>query len=188
RTLTTPLALSLARDIYTAANPSELLDTDCYPDPDALMQHLFERSLVLAYPDPTQRHHATSWLAWIAGHMGTNRDLRWWDIPTWASRRQRVIGFELLIGPAIWLTVSLAATLTAATLVGEQAEGWVSMLGSTMVVLLLGWPGTTVDRPHFFTPRWPSRQDLARLPGSLAGGLATAGPLVGSMFGWWFGL
>ncbi|HVQ93709.1 MAG TPA: hypothetical protein VMU51_21910 [Mycobacteriales bacterium] len=83
RTLTTPLALSLARDTYVSADPTDLLDTRAYPDPPALLRHLLGRSLTLAYPDPAERQHATRWLTWIAQHMGTSRDLRWWDLPTW---------------------------------------------------------------------------------------------------------
>lgn len=38
-----------------------------------------------AYPDQRQRLHATTWLSWIAYHMGTSRDLAWWTIPRWSS-------------------------------------------------------------------------------------------------------
>jgi hypothetical protein len=87
RTLTTPLALSLARDTYAHADPADLLNAHAHahPTPDALLQHLLIRSLVLAYPKSAEREHATHWLSWIAHHMDTNRDLRWWDIPTWTE-------------------------------------------------------------------------------------------------------
>lgn len=90
RTLTTPLALSLARDTYTepGSNPADLLDTDKHPDPGALQRHLLARSLTLAYPDEAEYARARRWLSWIAQHMGNNRDLRWWDIPTWTPRWQ----------------------------------------------------------------------------------------------------
>ncbi|MEV0703297.1 hypothetical protein AB0I53_36000 [Saccharopolyspora sp. NPDC050389] len=109
RTLTTPLALSLARDAYTQkdSNPADLLDTGTHPDPDALLQHLLARSLTLAYPDSAEHAHATRWLSWIAEHMGSSRDLRWWDIPTWTPRWQLLLGLGagVAVGVALHLTV-----------------------------------------------------------------------------------
>jgi hypothetical protein len=89
RTLTSPLALSLARYTYTQADPTALLDVRVHPTPNALLQHLLARSLDLAYPDPSQRQHAIRWLGWIAHQMGDTMDLRWWDIPTWLPQWQR---------------------------------------------------------------------------------------------------
>src|SRR5262249_44413718 len=59
RTLTTPLALTLARDTYTRTDPTDLLDTRMHPTPEALLRHLLTRSLTLAYPDPAEHQHAT---------------------------------------------------------------------------------------------------------------------------------
>lgn len=126
RTLTTPLALSLARDTYTNTGytPTDLLSTDTHPTPNALLQHLLARSVTLAYPDPAERAHATRWLCGIAKCMGSNRDLLWWDIPTWTPQWQLrlVFGlFAVLVGGlaggltehlAIGLANGLAAGLT----------------------------------------------------------------------------
>jgi hypothetical protein len=109
RTLTNPLALSLARDTYAHADPTELLDTHAHPTPEALLQHLLARSLALAYPDPAEHRHATRWLSWIAQHMDTSRDLRWWDIPTWTPRWQLRLAFGLTGGIAGGLAFGIVA-------------------------------------------------------------------------------
>ncbi len=105
RTLTTPLALTLARDTYTRADPADLLDTQAHPTPEALLQHLLARSLTLAYPDPAEHQRATWWLSWIARHMGTSRELRWWDIPTWIPRWQ--IGLVAGLGAGVGVGVEI---------------------------------------------------------------------------------
>src|SRR5262249_30502117 len=76
---------SLARDAYAHTDPVALLDTHTHPTPAALLRHLLTQALVIAYPNPAERDHATRWLTWIAQHMDTDRDLRWWDIPTWMA-------------------------------------------------------------------------------------------------------
>ena len=83
-TLTTPLALSLARDAYaTSGDPSDLLDEQTYPTPEDLKRRLLTRFLTIAYPQPNERARALQVLTWIARHLGTNHDLAWWVIPSW---------------------------------------------------------------------------------------------------------
>jgi hypothetical protein len=102
RALDNPLALSLARDAYTSRDPAELTDPAVFPTPASLLEHLMDQILVVVYPDERQRAHAARWLAWIARHMGTSRDLAWWDIPNWIPRWQLrlagVLGFGFLAG------------------------------------------------------------------------------------------
>src|SRR5262249_36324444 len=115
RTLTSPLALALARDTYTHADPPTLLDTRTHPTPHALPPHLPTRPLALASPDPAEPQHATRWLSWIARQMHTSRDLRWWDIPAWTPRWQLRLalglGLGLVVGLALGLVVGLALGL-----------------------------------------------------------------------------
>lgn len=114
RTFTSPLALSLARDIYDRpeglgrSDPRELLDHDAYQSSDELLRHLFRRFLRIAYPNPAEREHATRWLSWIARRMGASRDLRWWDIPTWTPNRQRQFVPAILVGLAFWFAIGSA--------------------------------------------------------------------------------
>lgn len=58
-----------------------LTDPASFPTVDAVRGHLIDQVLITAYPDENQRAHATRWLAWIAHHMGTSRDLPWWESP-----------------------------------------------------------------------------------------------------------
>jgi NACHT domain-containing protein len=125
RTLNTPLALSLARDTYTDRDPVELLDEKAHPSPEALLRHLLTRYLTLAYPDQSEYTHATYWLSWIAHHMGTNRDLRWWDIPAWAPRWQVPFLFGLIVtlvvGGMAGLVVEPETGLVLGPVVGGMA-------------------------------------------------------------------
>ncbi|CAM3760809.1 NACHT domain-containing NTPase [Kibdelosporangium persicum] len=104
RTLRTPLALSLARETYTRADPAELFDTRAYPSPDTLLQHLLARSLILAYPDPAERARATRWLSWMARNMGARRDLLWWDILAWVPSWPTRLVFGLVAALPVCLT------------------------------------------------------------------------------------
>jgi hypothetical protein len=97
--LDNPLTLSLARDAYASRNPAVLADTGKFATVEMIRAHLVDQALVTAYPDERQRVHATQWLAWIASHMGTNRDLLWWYIPTWVAGWQ----LRLAAGVCAWL-------------------------------------------------------------------------------------
>lgn len=87
RTLTTPLALTLARDTFAQGpdDPRELLDEERYASPDALLRYLLARLLHHAYPSEKHREHTVRWLGWLARRMGTGRDLAWWRIPPGAA-------------------------------------------------------------------------------------------------------
>ena len=81
RALNNPLTLSLARAAYQHQDPTSLTNPETFPTEAALRAHLITRTLITAYPDH-QRAHATRWLAGIAHHLGSDRDLAWWHIPT----------------------------------------------------------------------------------------------------------
>ena len=134
RTLTTPLALTLARDNYTTSgDPRDLLDEDTYPSPDDLLRYLLARFLTLAYPDPKQRDHALDWLAWIARHMGTNRDLAWWDIFYWIPGHKVSVELGLVAGLVFGLVGGLVGGLVLGPvfgLVGGLVFGLVGGLAS----------------------------------------------------------
>jgi hypothetical protein len=203
RTLTSPLTLSLARDTYTSTDPAELLDTQAYPTSEALLRHLLLGSLKHAYPDPTSREHATGWLSWIAHHMGTNRDLRWWDIPTWTELHRKLrLAFVLATGLAFVLAVggALAAAGLVALPVGRATELAVGLWGG----LWVGLTGGLAEQPRTMDVRWPNRREAASvlafmlttgltfgLTGGLAFGLTvglTGGLTVGLTFGFTSGL
>ena len=104
RTLTNPLALSLARDTYlgesSGEDPKALLNIRAYPTPEALRRHLLARFICRAYPEQDEREHASRWLAWIAHQLGASRDLLWWEIPSWTPFRRFTGGLIGLHG--IW--------------------------------------------------------------------------------------
>ncbi len=110
RALDNPLTLSLARDTYTSQDPTVLTDPSRFPTVEAVREHLMDHFLITAYPNERERAHAIWWLSWIACHMGSSQDLRWWDIPTWIPRWK----LRLTRG----LAAGLATGLTAATAVG----------------------------------------------------------------------
>lgn len=83
RTLTSPLALTLAREAYSGGNPRDLADRPGFATSEDLMRHLLGKSLELAYPDEAERRRAVGWLSWMAQELGGDRDLRWWSIPSW---------------------------------------------------------------------------------------------------------
>lgn len=163
RTLSTPLTLSLARSAYAAGDPTELLAAGLTSE-TVLRGHLLDQILIAAYPHPRERARAGNWLGWIADQMNTHpagptRDLRWWDIPTWAERRSsQLIG--ALVGGAVlalvWWLILLgpidpeSALAFASLLVGLV----VGPLAALVVAIAVGHLGgiarsaPTRQRPH----------------------------------------
>ena len=108
QTLNTPLTLSLARAVYQNpdTNPSQLLHSDL-DTPQAVRGQLLDQIVTSAYPDRQERDHARYWLGWLAHHMNTDpaeptRSLRWWDTPSYLSRRQQRLA-RLAGALAVWL-------------------------------------------------------------------------------------
>ncbi|MET0425192.1 MAG: hypothetical protein ABW046_15015, partial [Actinoplanes sp.] len=135
RTLTSPLALSLARDTYThtTAEPTDLL---AFGTPEALLRHLLTRLLTLAYPEPADHAYALRWLTWIATHLNGRPDIRWWDFPLWMAgpqaRLQRLS--TLIVGPVAGLAIGLLTTtvlglLTAFTDIVRLSPGALLPIG-----------------------------------------------------------
>ena len=154
RTLSTPLALSLARDVYKHTTPVDLLKIATDSTTDGLLQHLLARTLDLAYPDHVERDHATNWLSWVASHMATT-DLRWWDIPTWIPIRQRNLAFGLVVGLAIGLVSGLAIGLVKGLATG-LTFGFEVWLG----VALVGKLKVLRTEPRAAVLRWPTSREF----------------------------
>lgn len=134
--LNNPLTLSLARDTYHNHDPAELIDPIRFDTVSTLRAHLVERSLVIAYPDECRRTYAIRWLAWIAHHMGTNRDLGWWEIPTWIPRQQARLG--VMIAAGITGVILGVVSMSLVVLVSSDKA---SLIGTITAVLVSGLIG-----------------------------------------------
>jgi hypothetical protein len=132
RALDNPLTLSLTRAIYRDADPTELTDLHRFPTTVALREHLLEQVLVNAYPDEADRAHATRWLAWIAHHMGTSRDLAWWDIPTWIPRWRLGLAVAIVFGLVGGLAGGFAGGLVSGLADGRLTALFVGILGGAL--------------------------------------------------------
>jgi hypothetical protein len=170
QTLTSPLALSMARDAYAAQNPAKLLDSR---NPDELLQHLIAQVLVIAYPDVAARERAVGWLSWVARRMGTGRDLRWWDMPTWMVGGPRAL--EVVLRIAL-----IVAGTTAGGLVGWLEDGPVA--GLTLGLLAGLAVSNRRGDPHSLRVRLPVVQEWRHLAIRIAKWLA-AGILAGFVMG-----
>lgn len=115
--LTTPLAISLLRDVYPPTAPvDDLLDTTRFPHPDMITVHLLDHAITAAYtprpgqpPPPYPPDTARRALTLVAHHLAQRRtrDFAWWTIPTWIPRASRL----LLTSLPTTLAVGLAAGL-----------------------------------------------------------------------------
>jgi hypothetical protein len=189
--LNNPLTLSLARTTYQDQDPTPLTDPTQFATVAVVREHLIKRTLITAYPDEHQRIHAIRWLAWIAHHMGSERDLAWWHIPTWIHRRQlqRALGLVggLVCGLAFGLS-GLARGLPFGLAGGfgfGLAGGFAGCFGGGFAFRLAGrlafkFTNEVTTEPLAIFLRWPRPRELLRL---LAVGLA-----FGLPFGLVFGL
>jgi hypothetical protein len=175
RALGNPLALSAARDTYAGHDPVVLTDVDRFPSVRAVREHLLTQLLISAYTDELQLAHATRWLAWIAGQMGTSRDLSWWEIPAWVPLWK----LRLIFGVVAGLLFGLAAGL-AITHIAGPATGLVTGIASGLVFGAI--IGLSLKRvrgirrlPRAFVLRWPPRR--------LLGWMLLSGLGVGLMLG-----
>jgi hypothetical protein len=130
--LLTPLMVSIAREIYsdTAADPSELLDFERFPDAAAISDYLFDRFVDLKYdqllPSDDARlrnrswssRHAKNWLSYISVYLhsiGGHRSFAWWTI-RWDGTTG--IGFLLFVAGVAAFTSAIADRLPVLDLVG----------------------------------------------------------------------
>jgi hypothetical protein len=102
--LSTPLPLTLLRDTYQAGDDvGELLDAT--RSTGSIEQRLIARVLPAAYTPrpgrPAPRYseeQARQTLTCIARKMGTERNLAWWGIPSWAPVTPRILATGLVFG------------------------------------------------------------------------------------------
>lgn len=107
RGLSTPLALTLIRDIYRPGDDLSDLLTTGWGTAEDLERHLIARVVPAAYtrrpgrPAPPYRQdQAEQALAFLARQMNQDdtRDLAWWQIPRWIPATPRILASMLATG------------------------------------------------------------------------------------------
>jgi hypothetical protein len=165
--LDNPLSLSLVRDAYVRKDPAGLIDADKFKTVESVRVHLIEQLLVTAYPDSDHRRFATHWLAWMAHHMDTNRDLLWWHIPTWINRWQLrlaamvccLVFSGVCCGLMLWFWFGRSS---GGQLTLGNAFVWGFGLGIAVGLAgLLSVMG--VREPRAVIVRWPRARELGRI-------------------------
>ena len=176
--LNNPLNLSMARDAYVSKDPTELIKSIEYSSVAVIREHLIDQILITAYPGDLQREHATRWLAWIAHHMGSSRDLPWWDVPTWIASWQLRLTAVLITG----LGVGFIDGLIGGLLRGLRT-GLVVALAAGLTAMSLVLIGIIAfNEPITLVVRWPRRHEFLEIFGiALLSSLFTA---LGSMIDW----
>jgi hypothetical protein len=153
RALTTPLALTLAKTIYTPRpgdaggsrpDPAELLKQDRFPDRKAVEGYLLDGFVRAAYepdsdprqPDVWPVENVQRWLAFLASHLehtqGGSPDFAWWHLPAAAPRRIR--SWLALVGALIVWSVFMA-TMVVVSMLSQLVRGEVG------VPEFVRWPG-----------------------------------------------
>jgi hypothetical protein len=196
--LTTPLALSLLRDVYGPTGPvHELLDSSRFPTAADIENHLLDQAVTAAYTPrpghPTPRytvataHRTLTYLATRLTEQHTS-DLAWWNIPTWTPHRSRLImvavtsmlANTLIYGLALGLVFGPAIGLLAGLVFGLISFIALSAANSRAVPIM-------PQRIARLTYRSTARSLAFGLMAGLAGGLL-AGMSAGLMFGLSVGL
>lgn len=157
RALSSPLTVSLLRDIYGNAGPvDELLDITRFPDAKAVENHLLDQVVATAYERrPGERPYrctaaaARSTLEFVARRLseGGTRDLTLWDITRWVSLTGRLV----LTG----IVLALVSTGGFVVSLGEDEAGYGLVFG--VIALLAAW------MKHLFGPMTSQRFELRRL-------------------------
>ncbi len=135
RVLTTPLMLSLARTAYATSDPTELTAAERFGSTAVLREHLLDCALVAAYPDAAERAHAIRWLSWAAHRLASERDLGWWDIPSWVPRwrvQVPMVASAVLVG---LITASVGAVLLEVFFTPEAVVEGGRVVGTTGTAL-----------------------------------------------------
>jgi NACHT domain len=143
----TPLGLWLLRTVHieNKSDPIPLIDPARYPDADAIKAHLFDELIPALInkrrpvragsdprrprrdwqPDPTRR-----WLAYLAGQLHGQRDLRWWQLPSAVPAR---------VTTTLTVLVDVAAFGLVFGLVGVLASRLGGLIPLAVSLLVFWW-------------------------------------------------
>lgn len=126
--LTTPLMVTMARNIYSDTSlrePAELLDSTRFGTPESLQEHLLATLVPAAYHHRSTDHdtgrsrrhwnsdHAQRWLGYLAAHLNVldTRDLAWWQLGASMNLIQRTLVIGLLAALAFGVTTTVGNIL-----------------------------------------------------------------------------
>jgi hypothetical protein len=140
KALSTPLMVSLARDVYRSpvADPRELINEEAFPTEESIQAHLLRALVPATFPDlpEDERRHdwngpdVQRWLHFLAASLGTGRSIRWWELARFAETPYRVLA--VLTGTVI---VSPALALGFGALYGPVGAGIAATVGALSVGL-----------------------------------------------------
>ena len=194
--LSTPLALSLLRDVYGATGPvDELLDDARFPTAADIDNHLLDHAITAAYTPrpghPKPRYTvatAQRTLRYLATQLTENgtRDLVWWHIPTWTSHRGRKITAVIVT----FFANSVLAGLSLGLPIGFELGRTAGLVFGLSAALLLGLASAALTtagdwRGMPSIPRRIARLSYRSAPRTPALGLAFgfSGGLLAGIFG-----
>jgi hypothetical protein len=133
RALSTPLMLTLIRDVYRREDPvDKLLDSARFDTSEAIEDDLLDLLLPTAYsarpgdPAPVyDRAQARDWLSYIAYQLDRERryDLRWWRMLRWKSPAPRILTTSAVLGLTVTLLIALLFDLVVVGLLLGLAAG-----------------------------------------------------------------
>jgi hypothetical protein len=186
RALDNPLALSLARDSYSARDPSELTDPGLFGSVEELRRHLIDQFMIAAYPGEGERRHAIRWLSWLARQMGPARDLPWWEIPAWAARWQlhlaRAAMAAVIVGSVAAFAIGRLIGITGARPHGAATSAVAGLVVGSAVAVVGEYAASRTNQPITLVPRLPGIRDLGWITQvGLVGAFAVGLPVAAAM-------
>ncbi len=149
RACASPLTLSLLSNVYGEnGDPAELLDTERFGTAKLIQGHLLARTFNRAYPEERGWAAKREWLRWLAVNMGQDRNLRWWQIPSWTPVwRQRTV-------------ISLLAGLLVGGALGMVISPLGAVIGAALGIVRAGFLGAMKEPVVRWAPRRPAAREL----------------------------
>ncbi|MET7684674.1 helix-turn-helix domain-containing protein [Streptomyces sp. NPDC005423] len=198
--LTTPLMVALARTIYsdTPGNePTDLLDTEDFGDPEKLEDHLLDNFVPTVYRDRYENGArdcdpdlAARWLGYLAHHLTQLKtpDLAWWRLGSGVRRSTGTLVTTLVTGLSIGLVDGAVSGAYYRSLTGPLLDATIVGLLAGIMFGLVHWLTYTVTGQHV-TPS-AVRLRIRGGPRSTtwaAGPRLVIGTLGGALFGFAYG-
>jgi hypothetical protein len=194
--LTTPLVLSLLRDVYDPDDPDapdeDLLSAARFPTAADIENHLLDKAVTAAYtprPGHTAPRYTVATAQRTLGYLATRlteqrtTDLAWWHIPVWMTHRSRMTTYTVVGVLLNLLIYGLALTPAFGPELGFLVGLVFGLTSLPSVVAALRWKAPIMPkRIGRFSCRSTARSLVPALISGLVGGLL-AGLPAGLVFG-----